>query len=62
VLPEPPPPERLQAARLADMRAQWFEAEARRADGDGLAGIAAAHDERARSYRRETLDALGLKP
>jgi hypothetical protein len=62
VLPEPPSPERLEAARIADLRAQWFEAEARRADGDGLATIAAAHGERARAYRRETLDALGLRP
>jgi hypothetical protein len=60
VLPEPPSPERLEAARIADSQAQFFEVEARRAAGDGLAGIAAAHDERARSYRRQTLDALGL--
>ena len=58
-LPELPPPEALEAARDADRRAGWSEAEAAWARRAGLVGIAAAHDERARGYRREALRVLG---
>jgi hypothetical protein len=59
-LPERPSPQRLEAARRADLQAAWFEREAAEARAGGRTGTAAAFAERAQTCRSEALRALGL--